>query len=149
MKKFWKTYLSSNSDTSNSKLIPYTEELVDPKYLTSSISKTSFGPAPFYKIKNNNYDSEEEYIYKPVHRPTHWWYRGKELSSLTQLEYYALIDIIPISIEKDTIEYSTTKDLNLHSTNQMLEGTKKQVGKKERGLNFIRIIHCITVIFRF
>ena len=59
--------LSCNSHDSNSKLIPYTGELVDPKYVNVPISKTSFGPAPFYKIENDDENSEEDYIYIPVH----------------------------------------------------------------------------------
>ena len=104
---------------------------MDPKYLNKSISKTSFGPAPFYRVENDNDDSEEDYIYKPVHRPIHWWYRGKELACLTQFEYYALIDIIPISIEEEIMDHIELKDLSLStSTQNFEEANKKDVGSQ-------------------
>ena len=63
--------LASNSDISNSSLISYIGDLMDPKYVKKFISKTSFGLASFYRVKNDNNDSDEDYIYKPVHCPVH------------------------------------------------------------------------------
>ena len=48
-----------------------------------------FGPAPFYKVSKPGQDSKSI----PVHYPVHWWFRGKELKNLTQMEYAALVDI--------------------------------------------------------
>ena len=82
----------------------------------------SFGPAPFYRVKqkvhqaneeqsfphNNNEEDndnekeeDEEIVRVPVHTPVHWWFRGYALRKLTQFEYYALVDVLPLSCAKE------------------------------------------------
>ena len=74
-------------------------------------SSKNFGPAPFYKVKlgtDEAYTQQTGVISVPVQYPVHWQFRGKELKSLTQVEYYALIDIKLI----DSKEGKTIEDLN-------------------------------------
>ena len=72
-------------------------------------SKLNFGHAAFYRVPvdsddisilssgSNDYEEGTQYISVPVHYPAHWWYRGRHLRALTQFEYYALIDVKPLS----------------------------------------------------
>ena len=55
----------------------------------------SFGPAPFYKTVRTGQAPAS----LPVHYPTHWWFRGKELRKLTQMEYAAIVSIQRISTD--------------------------------------------------
>jgi hypothetical protein len=64
----------------------------------------SLGPAPFYKVHDEN-DLTGKKKAIPVHYPTHYWFRGKQLSKLTAFKYAAMIQIIP---QKQTLEEGDT-----------------------------------------
>ena len=122
----------------------------DPDVLPSPDHK-SFGPAPFYKIKRLSddiefSDDEDEDMPEsksiPVYYPTHWWYRGEELCNLTQMEYYALVDIVPLSRamenqkndedEDDNAgEQDATKGLSQQSTNPGTANCDSQLPSSE------------------
>ena len=88
----------------------------------STLYNKDFGPAIFYKVstKSNETDGtilsdddEEDNDFQsvPIHYPAHWFYRGKDLCQLTQFEYYALVDILPLSkISRDNYKSSNIND---------------------------------------
>ena len=64
----------------------------------------NFGPAPVYTSHvPTGMGNKTEVEMIPVHYPTHWWYRGKQLATLTMFEYAALVCILPYSevLEQD------------------------------------------------
>ena len=58
-----------------------------------------YGTAVLYKVKFSETSGSEKQAAKsvPVYYPMHWWYRGEDLKNLTNMEYYALVDIKPKS----------------------------------------------------
>ena len=67
--------------------------------LCKSTPSSNFGPASIYKVPLKDGNS----LSVPVHYPTHWWHRGEELKMLTQMEYAALVSVIPVPKADDTI----------------------------------------------
>jgi hypothetical protein len=74
----------------------------------TAVKHKNFGPAAFYTQKplcsdddsifSGDSEAEEEAPQKiPVHYPKHFWYHGKELRGLTIVEYFALVDILPLT----------------------------------------------------
>ncbi|CAB9516444.1 helicase PIF1 [Seminavis robusta] len=84
----------------------------------SQCTNKSFGPAPFYTVgdhdpPDNSSDENSTRTSNSTHRlpvqyPLHWYFRGNGLKHLTNSEYYALVDIRPISSEK--ISHRTLND---------------------------------------
>ena len=78
----------------------------DPR--SGKLPTKSLGPAPFYKTLAGDKTEEDENgncnHSVPVHYPVHWWHRGFELRKLTQVEYYALVDIKPIPRRKKLLQ---------------------------------------------
>lgn len=63
----------------------------DPCAVSHSKKPTGdYGTAAIYKVK---IPGEDTPLSVPVHYAKHWWYRGCELRDLTNMEYYAIIDI--------------------------------------------------------
>ena len=78
----------------------------------STEANCSFGPAPFYRVCHGD-SSVPQFV--PVQYPIHWWFRGKELAMLTQMEYAATIDIKPLhSVDSSQADCSTNSSLDDH-----------------------------------
>ena len=94
-----------------------------------------FGPALFYTVKCSSPSDDDDSTCSdncdgsmkvPLHYPKHWWYRGKQLRQLTQFEYHALVDILPLSKNDSADMVDSNSDYHNNSNTPNKPGQKQQ-----------------------
>jgi len=103
-------------------MCPQDQSTNNPSIDPAAHKNQNFGPATFFSVPLHDYDSsssictsddeaatsqhnsKQKFQTVPIHYPKNWWYRGKQLQNLTQMEHYALVDILPLSHGSDQVD---------------------------------------------